>query len=610
MTHALTGRARAALGALLLAALAGGACNDPITGNVERQGMPGLDFNLDPAASRGAATGIAKASYNVSVDVTTPAGLLFVPNATTGNSSRYGSCPGLGNSAGRCWGFAPTVRDSTRDPRKPFLKALTGTFTVNFCDIGGPEHFGATAAVQSFEVFCRFTGAPGANTTYSLSLVRYMTLVRGENDWVERARTGGPVTDPDTLIVMNSSPAGAPTVDYNWTSNLACNFLQAPAGANPFYLGNTTTTTALPTRINFDKCFSSSGIFYRNATKSVPDSAPVFRNSLGGSNIEQQYNYLEVREGPAPGGRPVARIQIGADIIYNGGINGLQIAVAPLEPLAGSAAYRIVLVDRGAGTATPISARYRTITTDTTGRTPEGAYIIEADTSAAAVVQSVKGGAPNVTHLIEVDPTLLAGNVTLTNFTDVALQPPSATKGVPIWAQFVLQKGSTPTETRFQDVAQVQFGTLPLTPNATPYVFRAAGSASGTNRGDQLGIAFSRLPRPPIGFYYNVWLLPADPNGAPVSAGPLRSPLPELASLEMADTAAVGGIFTSSQILDANLLLRPADVAALPGISDGSSPASRLGAYSRVRLTLEAKDGVPEMSSVLVLEGPLVTPGS
>ncbi|HKG93614.1 MAG TPA: hypothetical protein VKA84_17025, partial [Gemmatimonadaceae bacterium] len=433
---------------------------------------------------------------------------------------------------------------------------------------------------------------------YSISLVRYMTLVRGENDWVERARTGGAVTEPDTLIVMNSSPGGAPTVDYNWTSNLACNFLQAPAGANPFYLGNTTVTTG--TRINFDKCFSSSDIFYRSATVVVPDSAPVFRNFLGAPNIEQQYNYIEVREGPAPGGRPVARVQIGADIIYNGGITRLQMAVIPLEPLAGNAEYKIVLVDRGAGTATPIQARYRKVTTDTTGRdTLTGAYKIQVDTTAAAVVGAIKGGSSNQTHLIEVDPALLPSGASLTNFTDVALQPPSATTGVPVWAQFVLSKGSSPTTTIYQDVAPVQFGTLPLVPNATPYVFRAAGSASGTSRGDQLGISFSRIPRPPIGFYYNVWLLPADATAPPVSAGPLRTPLPELASLEGADTAPNGGVFTPSLILDANVLLRPADVAAL-GVD--------LSTFNRVRLTLEAKDGVPEMSSVLVLEGPLVTP--
>ena len=595
MMHRPLSAARATLAGIVIAAAAVAAgCDDPLTGNVERVGLPGLDFNLDPAASRGAATGVAKASYNVSVDVTSPGSDVFAPKPPTGASSRYAaSCPGLGAN---CWGFAPTVRDSTRDPRKPFLKQLPNAFSVNFCDIGGPEHFGATAAVQSFEVFCRFNGGT-LNSVYSISLVRYMTLVRGENDWVEKARTGT-VTEPDTLIVMNSSPAGAPTVDYNWTSNLACNFLRAPVGANPFYLGNTTVTTG--TRINFDKCFSSSDIFYRSATVVVPDSAPVFRNFLGAPNIEQQYNYIEVREGPAPGGRPVARVQIGADIIYNGGITRLQMAVIPLEPLAGNAEYKIVLVDRGAGTATPIQARYRKVTTDTTGRdTLTGAYKIQVDTTAAAVVGAIKGGSSNQTHLIEVDPALLPSGASLTNFTDVALQPPSATTGVPVWAQFVLSKGSSPTTTIYQDVAPVQFGTLPLVPNATPYVFRAAGSASGTSRGDQLGISFSRIPRPPIGFYYNVWLLPADATAPPVSAGPLRTPLPELASLEGADTAPNGGVFTPSLILDANVLLRPADVAAL-GVD--------LSTFNRVRLTLEAKDGVPEMSSVLVLEGPLVTP--
>ncbi|HKG95979.1 MAG TPA: hypothetical protein VKA84_28965, partial [Gemmatimonadaceae bacterium] len=53
--------ARAALAGIVIAAAAVAAgCDDPLTGNVERVGLPGLDFNLDPAASRGAATGVAK----------------------------------------------------------------------------------------------------------------------------------------------------------------------------------------------------------------------------------------------------------------------------------------------------------------------------------------------------------------------------------------------------------------------------------------------------------------------------------------------------------------------------------------------------------------------
>jgi hypothetical protein len=326
----------------------------------------------------------------------------------------------------------------------------------------------------------------------------------------------------------------------------------------------------------------------------------------------------------------VARIQVGADIdpvtrevipnsfapfptaalspgvliatlkVAEGGPTGVRMTVVPLDSLAGTATYDIVLVNRETGTSTQVNATYRRITTDTTGRDTEGNPIIVADTTAAVIVNAIPGGSANVGHLIEVHDSLNTG-VKVQQFTDLALQPPSATTGVPIWARYMRDNGTPQSsqDNTFFDSDTVRMGTLPIAPNAVPLLFRPAGAASGTNRGDQVGISFTHLTRPPIGFYYAVWLIPTDSLQPPVLLGELTTPLPDEQSLRDADVAPNGGVLTSMEILRANVLVRPAALRAMN---------LDLADYATVRLTLEAKDGVPGMSSVVVLEGPFVTP--
>jgi hypothetical protein len=620
-------RARRAIAALLLPALA--ACSDKITGGASQVGAPALTFGLDPSNARGAATGSSTIrKYQLTSLASTLGTDAFRRSGTTGALIGYGApaCPGLGGTA--CFNFAAWLRDPLGDERLPRIEASPAAVTASFCDVGGPEYYGASSGVKAFEIYCRVNGLK-PNTPYSLRLVRYGLQVRGTLDAVEKL-VFGRVSEPDSLVLLNPNPAGAPGTDYEWLSNLGCNNNAVPVGANPFELG--TTSTGSTGRVTFDKCFASGNLFYKNGSRVVPDSAPFFRNSTTPQTIAQQYNYLEITEGSAPGGPVAVRIQVGADLdpatgvvipnsfapfptaalspgvlistlkVAEGGPSVVRATVLPLEPLAGTARYKVLLVDRVGGKTSPAKARYWTVTADTTGRDAEGNPIVVITPSAdTSLVTEINGAAANVTHVLEVADSLNSG-VLVRDYTDLALVPPAAgSKGAPIWANYRLDPNGTANDTKddvFTDNGTVVMGTLPFTARADPYVFRPGGSASGTNRGSEMAIALQHLPRPPVGFVYAVWLLSPAASDAPLSLGGLHTPLPEFASLDDADTAPNGGVLTSTEILAANVLLRAGDFARLGSIKS----------YRTVRVTLEAKDGVPAISPIVVLEGPLAQP--
>ena len=615
-----------AIGAVLAAAVAGGlaGCDDDVTGTARQVGPASPDFGLDPANARGMPSGrSAIERFDVTFTKTELAPDEFSRSTPATRMAGYGSCAGLSSTATRCWAFAAFVRDSLRDPRLPQI-ATTAPKTVNFCSVAGPEFF-ADVNVKMFEIFCRLTGLE-AGQPYFLSLVRYGLKVNGLLDAAE-VLVSGRASEPDSLILLDPAPGGHPTVNYNWVTNLGCNNNPVVADANPFYLGP--ATVAATRVLTFDKCFASGTTYYSSKTAVVPDSAPFLLNRLATPTHPQQYNYLEITQGSTPGGRVVARAQVGVDLdptteqpianafapfpnaalprnqtrsIAEIAVNTASFRVLPLEPTASGGAYRIVGIDRVGGTATPLTARYWTVRTDTTGRDEVGNVITEVTVSDTSQVTEIHGGAPNVAHHILVT-NALNPSAPLVQFTDVGLQPTSAQGGVPIWGRLLTRLAGSATEAeRFFEVDTLRFGTLRLEAGATEYVYRPAGSASGTNRGSEIGIEFRHLPRPPIGFFYNAWLVSAEGDRPPVSLGELRTPLPELASLRDADISAqIAGVLTGTEVLVANVLLRPADLAAL-----GASTRE----YDTVRVTLEAKDGVSTIAPIVVLEGPFPIPAS
>ena len=620
--------------ALLLAFLAGAAngCNDDVLGNAVQVGEAAPDFALDPANTRGTPGGTTEiVDYTVESYATSLPDDAFRRAGDAGIHIGYGSpacSPGLGGT--RCYNFGSDrkrmgngpraldttwVRDSIGDPRLPAMKQQN--INLIFAQSAGPEYFGAN--IFAWEHYIRMDLAP--STTYSMLFIRYGLEVRGELDAAEMLRVGT-ITEPDSLIVLDPNPGGYPVTNYTWVSNAGCNNINVPAGANPLHLG--VRTTASTGRVTFDQCHGpSNGLYHRNKSTTVVDSNPFYPNSMRPS-VTQEYNYIEIREGPTGTGRAVARIQVGADIdpatrqtipnsfgpfptrpltpgtliiygVATGGVSAARIGALNLEELEGSAGYRITGLNRVTGALTPLTALYWTVRTDTTGRNDVGEVITEVTVSETTTVTQIKGGGTNIRHVVEPSDALNPG-VKLSSFTDIGLQPPSATTGVPIWARLVtLATGSTTQPSAFHDVDTTRFGTFPLQANAVPYIFRPAGSGSGVNRGTEIGIEFRHLSRPAVGYYYVAWLATADGSKAPVQLGELTTPLPQEQSLRDADIASqIGGVLTANEITTANVLVRPAELKAMNiNIRD----------YDTIRLTLESKDGIAAQAPLIILEG-------
>ena len=610
------------------------ACAENITGDAEQVGQPGLNFAMDVSNARGAPAGAgALTSYIVtSVVSPLPSADAFKRGGTTNAITGYGTGCVSGLSGTNQYCFGPWLRDSVSDPRLPALvrpAAASGRLTPVFFDIGGPEFFGTLATplptVKAFELYLRIQGLK-PSTQYTVALMRYGLQVRGENDAVEML-VYGRVTEPDSLVLIEPNAQTVPGVNYNWVSNAGCNNNTPPARANPWSLGTANSNSS--GQVTFDKCWASDTLFYRNSAVVVPDSSPIVRNSLGPRTRVQQFNYAEVYEGNGVSGRPVARIQMGADLnpvtgeilpngfapfptaalappvliadlkVAEGRPTGMRTSVLPLETLEGET-YALYLANRETGASSPVVARYHTIRRDTTGRDDLGNVLFTEDTSDVTLVGEIMGGPGNVRHFFEVHDSLQTGGLRLGDYTDFALVTPSSPNTGSVWYHY-LDRNYSPdvtTDDRFYMSDSADAGRLPFAAQAEVYVFRLSGNGFGTNRGDQIGIRFQHLPRPPAGFYYNVWLVPDDAADPQVSLGPITTPLPEEASLMDADLAAPAGVITATEITDAVISVRPALLAAL-GV--------QLAEYGTIRLTLEAKDGIAPMSSWVVLEGAFAT---
>lgn len=482
----------------------------------------------------------------------------------------------------------------------------------------------------------------------AMGLVRYAVQVNGLVDhlelWVE-----GQVLEPDALVLLGGAPGGYPEhqADHwheqgNNTDPAACP--QAPSSANPFIFGHArlgaTSGNVDPKdpgadfsgETDADWCFTSTGVWDDTETGLTPLAPNEFV-----SFDFPQYNYFVVWEFDEATNtilydRPLLRAQIGVDLDLNGnpiphafapfpfpiahaynvqfptledflahpavaaGAQAVEMIVRDLKPLAGGRAYQIWTYDEVEGETVRVPARYVLQRPDTVGVDELGEPIIQwVDVGDTALVQSFNGefGHRHVVVVRNRDVEELG--IRLSQFTHVVLtiggngDADPASYPTPVWYRYTDQNGTRQdlfdNELFLSGSTSVHFDPSRAT---LAIGWKAFGGGSVEFMSDVgFGVRLDRLARPPLGYYYGIWLW-NEATGAAVSGGPITTPAPEFASLRDADLE-TGPFVTSTEILQSVTWLEWAEVGA------------DFRNYTHVLVTLEPKDGVTDRPAPTVV---------
>lgn len=329
----MTRNAPRTVGALLVAALALGACETPpetvtdLTAN-----EPVLKVVMATSGEAKFPSGSAELSETVisGFDFTVPDGF------ARGNDPGEDFYP-VDNpfGAANAYDMGGNVRNSSQDTRLPTLSesdAAVGDFFAMF----NPGFTGN--GPNAHDLFGELVGlAP--NTTYSVVLAQMWLQVNGELDQ-NQILTGRTVTAPDELMFTGGTPTGYPGIVCNFSA-----FSDVSDLTNPVMLG--TVTTDADGNVTVDcvvRSVGNSPWWADDSTQSPdavtdPDQAPFGDNRASASLLPGQFNYLMLYEGvgtatdPVPTENPTVRIQVGPDIdqnlnVINNGMKPLPTAVA------------------------------------------------------------------------------------------------------------------------------------------------------------------------------------------------------------------------------------------------------------------------------------------
>jgi hypothetical protein len=431
------------------------------------------------------------------------------------------------------------------------------------------------------------------NTQYTVAFVRYGVDVKAELDQAAIMR-GEPITQPDSLVVLNPNPLGDPNVDINFsTTGNEGDTIPAQPGGNPFIIGNATVDAGgvsdFGIMISATDAVTGGNPYFWTSEDTIPtaamlDSAMFGRND-GVAFAPTSYNYIVMFEGLGVTGRTVARWQVAQDLDLNGDPlsnafypyptdvftleeliaapggagrpDSISVELFNAKPLAGSNVWQAWLVNRDESPITMIPAvsTYERVAivrerdpitgeiiseTDEILETVPGAFTftgqLRAEVAGKEVPQEVK-------HRLIITDASIGGGSGPGFFTDVVFSQENGAASDPsdrtsTWFQYTDQ-GGTPGD-YFDDVSAsglLEFGHFVLDDPATSVEFTAGDwiqtSGFGGTREDEVSVDVTNLPLPPVGFYYEGWL--TGPNGNALSLGPITSLPPDSVSLYDAD---------------------------------------------------------------------------
>ena len=488
---------------------------------------------------------------------------------------------------------------ATLDPRAPTLDPSDLAQSSNgFWDLYAPGVEGD----NYWETYAEIDGLK-PNTTYTVAFVNYALKQVGELDQTERMLTGT-VTQPDSLVIVSGTP-GAIALGpgaSDWTG-------AAPAGCSPYPHVNTNPFIVVKDQTDntgyfwWDKCWTSV-----NGLGGLSDYTQVAKSMVAPQNDSPfslpNYNYIEIWRGDYGTGTPVFRMQIGqdqnlvgkpldntyppfpapnsdsvslpdsrpfplADSVLaklngaKGAPTGLKLTLSNLQALdKGSAAYVVWYVNPTTGAAKKAVGNY--------SRTLGGA----TQSDAATAVSSFKGGPGTITFTTSSTLADMGGSyadslldVVVSQEADPSVTTPSASKILwaavfklpPVKAGGALNFGNFPGLT-YTAQGSATGGVV----GDTSVVFRTEtvnGQPTQVRvtqfNGSILQMNFTDLQRPPVGYKYELYLVPVVDSATGrtdttmVDVGGLVGP--NGSSLDSAATAPVSSNLTPTGILSASI---------------------------------------------------------
>lgn len=136
----------------------------------------------------------------------------------------------------------------------------------------------------------------------------------------------------------------------------------------------------------------------------------------------------------------------------------------------------------------------------------------------------------------------------------------------PLWAQFTDMNGDPGNPANWDLIADATASFGSFNRGNSPVVFTPGGAGRGyfwgTKPDEEARVRVRDLPRPPVGYMYEGWMVPEAGRGNPFSIGPLTAPASEnYASLQDADVSTDMSQFVrEDRILDALNIVKNANL--------------------------------------------------
>ena len=542
---------------IALAVLAAGCEHDEVTELVSRDGATTIPvIDLTTAASGGFLSGtratnqfLSSGPFDTTITdafgrATAQAANFVTPFAAPANCGFYGPLVYVPGTAQATYTIPRRYRPDLVE--NALGVDLAGCNTVVHY-IVQPGNAGNGAGNTVWEFWYEFSGL-AASTRYVWGLARYQLDQRGALDIAELLLTGA-VTASDSLVfgAADFSPNGRKAATVYTTNCASVNIVQPVAGANPHLLGSAVSSAGGAIDLDQTACANAASAWGNLGTAKSPVPA---NNNTALNNV--QYNFLVVWEALADStpnyDRPVYRQQIGPLLTTAGAVVNNSYAPVPTAALTTAQ-----LALRPGATASP----------DTIRVTANGLVPLTAGNVYQVWIRTAAGVASKVTgRVVRLNAGAVVDTLSDVNEFNVAAGMDGATmefdflpyraepynaaivtvgaagagtlpSSQPLWTAMVTQKvpgGALPSLSSTLSFGSYNSGT-------SPRLFGAAGAATGGIFGTELRENVLRIPRPPIGYQYEGWLVSSTGATAPMNLGPILSPYPDLQPLTDADTS-------------------------------------------------------------------------